>query len=119
VEIAGLTKEEGSDAREDLFRASLLRMLKRDQQCFQLHSLLREELRNLAPLWELQAAHAAALEKLFADWERRWRECRECLPEVIPAVRHLWKKSESSRGMWLTNRGFRSGWRIGEWAIAF
>jgi tetratricopeptide (TPR) repeat protein len=119
VEIAGLTIEEGRDARKALFGASLLRGLDSDRQRFQLHALLREELRNLAPLLELQAAHAAALEKLFADWERRWRECRECLPEVIPAVRHLWKKSESSRGMWLTNRGFRSGWRIGEWAIAF
>ena len=45
--------------------------------------MLREELQSLAPLGELQATHAAALERLFADWERRWSECRECLPEVI------------------------------------
>jgi hypothetical protein len=78
ADIAGLTIEEGSDARNGLVGASLLRVLDRDRQRFQLHALLREALLNLAPLAELQAAHAAALEKLFADWERRWRECREC-----------------------------------------
>jgi TIR domain/NB-ARC domain len=81
VEIAGLTEAEGRDARNRLVDASLLRLLDRDQQRFQLHALLREELRNLAPLEELKAAHAVALERLFADWERRWRECRACLPE--------------------------------------
>src|SRR6202162_4201643 len=92
VEIAGLTETEGRNARNSLFDASLLRMLDRDRQRFQLHALLREELQNLAPLGELQAAHAAILERLFADWERRWRECRECLPEVIPSVQHLREK---------------------------
>jgi len=118
VEIAGLTKEQGGDARNRLVDASLLRMLDRDRQRFQLHALLREELRNLAPLRELQATHAAVLERLFADWERRWRECRECLPEVIPAMQHLWEKSESSRAAWLTYRGFETGRRIGELEIA-
>jgi tetratricopeptide (TPR) repeat protein len=118
VEIAGLTEAEGRDARNRLVDASLLRMLDRDRQRFQLHALLREELRNLASLEELQAAHAAVLEKLFADWERRWRECRECLPEVIPAVQHLWEKSESSRAAMLTYLGFQTGRRIGELEIA-
>jgi hypothetical protein len=118
VDIAGLTEAEGRDARNRLVDASLLRMLDRDRQRFQLHALLREELQNLAPLGELQAAHAAVLERLFADWERRWRECRECLPEVIPAVQHLWEKSESSRAEWLTYRGFATGRRVGKLEIA-
>jgi hypothetical protein len=101
-----------------LVDASLLRMLDRDRQRFQLHALLREELRNLAPLGEFQAAHAAALEKQFADWEGRWRERRECLPEVIPAVQYLWGKSESSLAVLLTYRGFRTAERIGELEIA-
>jgi hypothetical protein len=116
--IAGLTEMEGDDARNRLVDASLLRMLDRDRQRFQLHALLREELRNLAPLEKLQAAHAVVLERLFADWEQRWRECRECLLEVIPAVQHFWEKSESSRAARLTNQGFRTGWRIGELEIA-
>jgi hypothetical protein len=53
---------------------ALLRILDRDRQRFQLHALLREELRNLAPLWELQAAHAVVLEKQFADWEPRQQD---------------------------------------------
>jgi hypothetical protein len=67
VEITGLTIEEGRDARNRLVDASLLRMLDRDRQRFQLHASLRDELRTLAPLEELQAAHAAVLERLFAD----------------------------------------------------
>jgi hypothetical protein len=118
VDIAGLTESEGRDARNRLVDASLLRMLDRDRRRFQLHALLREEVQNLAPLGELQAAHAAAMERLFADWERRWRECRECLAEVSPAVQHLREKSESSRGAWLTYRGFETGRRIGELEIA-
>src|SRR5271165_1044608 len=118
VQIAGLSEAEGRDARNRLVDASLLRMLDRDRQRFQLHALLREELRNLAPLGELQPAHAAVLEKLFADWEERWRECRECLPEVISAVQHLWEKSESSRAMRLTLVSFATGRRIGELEIA-
>jgi hypothetical protein len=118
VEIAGLAEAEGRDTRNKLVDASLLRMLDRDRQHFQLHALLREELRKLAPLWELQAAHAVVLETQFADWEGHWRQCRECLPEVIPAVQHLWEKSQSSRAASLTYHGFRTGWRIGELEIA-
>ena len=118
VQIAGLAEAEWRDARDELVDVSLLRMLDRDRQRFQLHALLREELRNLAPLGELRAAHAAALERLFADWEGRWRECRECLPEVIPAVQHLWETSQSSRAAWLTSWGFATGERIGELDIA-
>jgi hypothetical protein len=118
VEIACLTEAEGRAARNRLVDASLLRMLDRDRQRFQLHALLREELQALAPLAELQAAHAAALEKLFANWEGHWRECRECLPEVIPAVQHLWEKGESNRAAWLTYWGFATGKRIGELEIA-
>ena len=86
-------------------------MLDRDRQRFQLHALLREELRSLASLGE-QAAHAAVLEMRFSDWERRWRECRECLPEVIPAVQHLSEKRESSRAEWF-KRGKSQGWGEG------
>jgi hypothetical protein len=118
AEIAGLTEAAGRDARNRLVDASLLRMLDRDRQRFQLHALLREELRNLAPFEELQAAHAAGLERWFSDWEGRWRECRECLPEVIPAVQHLCEKSQSSRAALLSYRGFATGKRIGELGIA-
>ena len=47
MEIAGLTEAEGRAARNRLVDASLLRMLDRDRQRFQLHALLREELQAL------------------------------------------------------------------------
>ena len=50
--------------------------------------------------------------------KRRWRECRQCLPEVIPAVQHLWEKNESSRAVLLSYWGFATGNRIGELEIA-
>ncbi len=46
LEIAGLTEAEGREARNKLVDASLLRMLDRDRQRFQLHALLREELHS-------------------------------------------------------------------------
>lgn len=48
MQIAGLNEAEGGGARNRLVDTSLLRMLDRDRQRFQLHGLLREELRNLA-----------------------------------------------------------------------
>ena len=56
--------------------------------------------------------------KRFSDRERRWRECGERLPEVIPAVQHLREKSESSRAASLTRVSFATAWRIGELEIA-
>jgi hypothetical protein len=50
VEIAGLAEAEGRDARNKLVDASLLRMLDRDRQRFQLHALLRGEVQNLVSL---------------------------------------------------------------------
>jgi hypothetical protein len=44
-----------------LVDASLLRMLDRDRQRFQLHALLREELRNLVPFEELQSGSCRGL----------------------------------------------------------
>jgi tetratricopeptide (TPR) repeat protein len=119
VEIAGLTEAEGRDARNRLVDASLLRMLDRDRQRFQLHGLLRQQLRNLAQVEELQTAHAAALETLFRDWKGGWRQCRECLSEVIPAVEHLQKENEGNRAAQLSDFGFSTGWTIGELQIAY
>ena len=64
VEIAGLTEAEGRDARNKLVDASLLRMLDRDRQRFQLHALLREELRNLR-----------CSENSRRPMPRPWRDC--------------------------------------------
>jgi hypothetical protein len=63
-QIAGLTEAEGRGARDRLVDASLLRMLDRDRQRFQLHTLLREELRNLAPLGNSRRR-----------MQRSWRNC--------------------------------------------
>jgi tetratricopeptide (TPR) repeat protein len=118
LQIAGLSESDGRDARNRLVDASLLRILDRDRQRFQLHGLLREKLRNLAPVGELQVAHAEALERLFRDWEAGWRECRECLSEVIPALQYLREKNERNRAAGLSYWGFRTGRRIGELEIA-
>jgi REP element-mobilizing transposase RayT len=46
IEIAGLSQTEGAAARDVLVNSSLLRVLDRDRQRFQLHALLREQLRR-------------------------------------------------------------------------
>jgi tetratricopeptide (TPR) repeat protein len=118
VRIAGLDEKEAREARDRLANASLLRVLDRERQRFQLHALLREQLmkeREIAPLVE---KHAAELEALFKDWEERWKECRECLPEVIPAAEHLHKAGLKGRAGWLTTYGAACAQRIGELEIA-
>ncbi len=46
VEIAGLSDAQGRESRDRLVNASLLRVQDRDRQRFQLHALLREQLRS-------------------------------------------------------------------------
>ena len=98
-------------------RGSLLRVLDRDRQRFQLHALLRDQLRARAGedgLAELQERHAAALEDLFKDWETRWQECRECLEEIIPAADSCGKREESGRQTWKLIGSYSTAERIGE-----
>src|SRR5271166_4889713 len=117
AEIAGLGEDDAEDAADRLVHSSLLRVLDRERRRFQLHALLREQVRALQDgdgLGKLQERHAAALERLFKDREARWRECRECLEEVIPAARFLWAKGETERDWQLEFRGYSLGLRIGE-----
>ncbi len=114
AQIAGLDDHGLRDARDRLVNSSLLRVLDRDRRRFQLHALLREQLRQSAPLGELQERHAAALEVVFEDWETRWKDCRECLQEVIPALEHLWQTGAPERMGELSYWGFELGRRIGE-----
>jgi tetratricopeptide (TPR) repeat protein len=46
IKIAGLSEAEGAAARDVLVNSSLLRVLDRERQRFQLHALLREQLRR-------------------------------------------------------------------------
>jgi tetratricopeptide (TPR) repeat protein len=114
VKVAGLSESEGQTARDNLVNASLVRVLDRERQRFQLHALLREQLRAMASLMkELREAHAQALEKLFVDWQTRWKDCRECLAEIIQAAEFLWS-IDSERESRLTHNATRCARRIGE-----
>jgi tetratricopeptide (TPR) repeat protein len=122
AQIAGLGEGEAEDAADTLVHASLLRVLDRERRRFQLHALLREQVRTAsgaAELERLQQSHAAVLEELFKDWEKRWRECRECLAEINPAAGLLWRKGVGQRQNWLTYWGYAVGRRIGELEEAF
>jgi hypothetical protein len=113
-QIARLGDADLRAARDRMVNSSLLRVLDRDRRRFQLHALLREQLRVSAPLGDLGERHATALGWLFKEWETRWRDCRECLGEVIPAMEHLWRVGAAMGTAWLSHWGFSLGWRIGE-----
>jgi tetratricopeptide (TPR) repeat protein len=113
-QIAGLGDANLRAARDRLVNSSLLRVLDRDRRRFQLHALLREQLREGAPLGDFEERHAAALEGIFKEWEKRWKDCRECLAEVIPAMEYLWRPGDVGRMESLSDWGFRVGWRVGE-----
>ncbi len=121
AEIAELSEDETEDAANQLVHSSLLRVIDRERRRFQLHALLREEVRAVhgeGPLGKLQEHHAAALERLFKDWETRWRECRECLGEIAPAMTFLWQQSEPARASSLAGVGYLSSRRVGEFDVA-
>ena len=117
AQITEMGEDEADDAAERLVNSSLLRVLDRDRRRFQLHALLRERARSscgAVELDNLQQSHAAAMERLFKDWETRWRDCRECLLEIIPAAKFLRERTETARQAWLTYKGYVVAQRIGE-----
>lgn len=112
--IAALEEKESRQARDRLVNSSLMRMLDRARQRFQLHALLHARLRKNPAAAGLQEQHALVLERLFQDWEQKWRECRECLSEIIPAMEHLWKSGQEERAGNLASSGSSAGKRVGE-----
>ena len=128
AEIAGLSEDDAEDAADRLVRSSLLRVIDRERRRFQLHALLREQVREEQgdeDIVKLQARHAAALERIFQAWNdaqdqpARWQACRECLEEVVPAAEFLEQRGESRRNTQLSYWGGELGRRIGELDLAF
>jgi hypothetical protein len=122
AQIAELSEDDADEATDHLVNSSLLRVIDRERRRFQLHALLRDQVRARLcddGLSKLQERHAAALEKLFKDWEARWQECRECLEEIVPAARFLWEQAEHDRERQLGSWGCELGRRIGELDAAF
>jgi tetratricopeptide (TPR) repeat protein len=117
AQIAGMREDEADDSAEHLVNSSLLRVLNREQRRFQLHALMREQVRSdcsAGELDNLQQAHVRALECLFKDWETRWRDCRQCLPEIIPSAKYLWGRRENARRAQLTYQAYELARRVGE-----
>ncbi len=119
AEIAEIDLPEARKSANQLVGSSLLRVVDRERQRFQMHALLRDEARRkVGPnvLKTLQEQHAVALEELFKDWEKRWQECRECLEETIPAAEGL---HQQGRSAWpLVYWGWDLGRRTGELDVA-
>jgi tetratricopeptide (TPR) repeat protein len=112
--IAELQEAESREARDQLVSSSLLRVLDRARQRFQIHALLREQLRKDVADAGLREKHAATMEERFQDWESHWKECTECLSEVIPAMEYLWQAGRSSRCNSLADWGSSTARRVGE-----
>ena len=121
--IAGLSEDDAGDTADRLVHSSLLRVIDRERRRFQLHALLREQVRakqGSDGLSKLQERHAANLERIFGAWyvaqdqETRWQECRGCLEEIIPSCAILWTRGECEREWQLGLRGYSLGLRIGE-----
>jgi tetratricopeptide (TPR) repeat protein len=122
AQIAGLSEDDADDAASALVHGSLLRVLDRERQRFQMHALLREQARASVGedcLKALQRRHAAALKEWFKDWEKRWQDCRECLEEIIPGARFLHAGGQNSGAWTLSRNAYDLGRRTGELDIAF
>jgi tetratricopeptide (TPR) repeat protein len=123
--LAAQITELGSDAFDDaadvLVRGSLLRVLDHDRQRFQIHALLREQLRarmGADGLAGIRKRHAATVEELFRNWETRRQDCAECLGEVLSATECFHEQPEHKRAWNLAYCGFSTARRIGELDIA-
>jgi tetratricopeptide (TPR) repeat protein/DNA-binding winged helix-turn-helix (wHTH) protein len=112
--LAGLNSTQMRDAVNQLVNSSLLRPLNRDRRRFQMHTLLREQIRRRADVDEMQERHAVVLEQFFGAWQIRWKECEEVLTEVIPAMDHLWRNGATQRMEQLSASASELGWRNGE-----
>ncbi|MGB5618518.1 MAG: TIR domain-containing protein, partial [Desulfobacterales bacterium] len=114
ADISGLDEVHSRKSRDQLINASLVRPVDINRQRFRLHALLREQLLLSTELEQLQNNYIQSLYELFEDWENRWTQCQECLPEVIPAIQMLWKKRSINKTSWLAYWGFATGSRVGE-----
>src|SRR5271166_6493012 len=68
---AELSEDEAEDTADRLVHSSLLRVTDRERRRFQLHALLREQVRARQDgdgLGKLQERHAAVLERIFQAW---------------------------------------------------
>jgi tetratricopeptide (TPR) repeat protein len=119
--IAELSEDDGENAADRLVHSSLLWVMDRERRRFNLHALLREEVRAQSrdASVKLPERHAAALENLFKDWETRWQECCECLEEIIPALQFLWRTGERDRELRLEKSTFRLVFRVGALDVGF
>ena len=136
--IAGLTEREGEEYRDQLVNSSLLRMVSRDRQRFELHALLRTQLKRflltanigsnvsntlkstktISKLRWFQGRHARALEELFEGWEHGWKKCRECFDDLMQALVFLRSQKAEERMSHLTSCGFWAAYRVGEFDLA-
>ncbi len=121
AEIAELSEDDAEDAADRLVHSSLLRVVDRERQRFQMHALLRDEVRATQRddgLGKLQERHAAALERLFKDWETRWQECGECFDELTAALHFLIEAGADDRFLALADNGYRATFRTGDFQVA-
>ena len=89
IEVAGVDFEQGKRSRNRLLESSMLRLIDRERQHFQLHPLVREQIRTSMTPTELEALrerHFSSVEKLFREWEARWEDCQQCIAEAISAI---------------------------------
>ncbi|WP_447969773.1 TIR domain-containing protein [Nitrospira sp. M1] len=114
VMTSGLNDSESKQVRDQLVNASLVQVVDQGRQRFRLHALLREQLHQSSTHHELHTRYLRALEDLFADWETRWKDCGECLTEIVPALHLLHALDSRDRIAWLAYYGFSTGSRIGE-----
>jgi tetratricopeptide (TPR) repeat protein len=117
---AQLESAPGQAALRHLVHAGLLRLVDRDRQRFHLHALLRDQVRRMEAEQSdsVYQKHAQALEQIFGNWESRWKDCRECLAEIIPAGQRLFAKGETGRASSLLFYGYATARQIGELATA-
>lgn len=98
--IANIPLKDVGEFRDKLIHASLLRVLDRNRQRFQIHSLLKAHLMTREPFLFSQMKHTAVIVGTFLHLGDAWGTCAEILNEVVPTMQWMAANTATTAAIW-------------------
>lgn len=86
LQVSELPETTAEAALQTLLDRSLLRELDRQQERYQLHTLVRQAAQKRPPSTPLPQRHAEFTEQQFTGWQSNWRTLLDDLPEARQAI---------------------------------
>ncbi len=119
AEVAGLTDTKGAPnpaayaGLQALVDHSLVREMNREEQCYFLHTLVRQNARNRGPFVAVSAQHEECVTARFKTWEKDWQACAGILGEAREVIRRSVQNQNRQLADGIAYNAFNLAWRIG------